>query len=219
MDTIDWNTPWQDRAFYFCGKLDPPVVAKVWRFRSEDKYDSDEQPELTALALVHRCVKCVGQRPFLLIASEPAPPTAMRSRKGVLWNCKALRNSPHIAIEVECDHGETRLAAIVDLSEFGFDSEASALLNWGRGLLVLAAESLERVRRIAEPWISPHGSDIFAFDFDTIGSSLRQNITCGVLRYFPPSAPRPETVVVVANASFVDEGACECIDSVVLHGG
>lgn len=214
MDVIDANTTWEDRAFYFCGKLDPPVVAKIWRFRSEDEYDSEEQPELLAMTLIQKFAECIGKRPFLLLASDPESPSALGSKKGVLSDYKKLRQLAHITFENECEHGDTRLGALVDLSGFGFDSSASALLNWGRGLIVLATESLESLKDLTEQWVSTHVDDVLAFDYDAIGVSLRQNTSSGILRYLPPSNSRSETIVVVADESLVNEGACECINSI-----
>ncbi len=214
MDVIDSNTTREDRAFYFCGELASPVVAKIWRFRSEDEYDSEERPEFLAMTLIQSFAKCTEKQPFLLLSSDVGSPTALRSKKGVLWDHKELRQLPHVTFEIECEHGETRLGAIVDLSEFGFDSAASALLNWGQGLIVLATESLETVKCLAEKWPSTDASDILAFDYDSIAASLRQNAASGILRYLPPSSSRPETVVVVADETFIGEGACACIDSI-----
>ena len=214
MDVIDANTTWEDRAFYFCGKLDSPVVVKIWRFRSEDEYDSEEQPGIMAMSLVQSFAECIGKRPFLFLASDAGSPTALRSKKGVLWDHKELRQLPHIAFETECEQGETRLAVLVDLSAFGFESAASALLNWGHGLIVLATESLEKLKELTEHWVSTNVEDVLAFDFDAIAVSLRQNTPSGILRYLPPSNSRSETIVVVADESLVSEGACDCIDSI-----
>lgn len=214
MDVVDANTAWEDRAFYFCGKLSSPVVAKIWHFRSEDEYDSAEQPELLAVALIQKFAKCIGKRPFLLLASDPEASSALRSKKGVLWDHKELRQLPHVRFEKECEHGDTRLGALVDLSEFGFDSSASALLNWGRGLIVLATESLECLKEPTEQWISTDADAVLAFDYDAIGVSLRQHASSGILRYLPPSNSRLETIVVIADESLVDEGTCECICSI-----
>ncbi len=214
MEVIDSNATWEDRAFYFCGQLTSPVVARIWRFRSEDEYDSDEQAETSAMKLIRSFSECIEQRAFLLLASDIGSPTAVRSKKGVLWDHKELRQLNHIAFESECEGGDTRLGAIVDLSEFGFDSAPSALLNWGQGLIVLGTESLETLKTLAQEWISTAGGDVLAFDYDAVAESLRLNAASGILRYLPPSNSRPETVVVVANEGFVGEGACECIDSI-----
>jgi len=214
MEVIDSNTAWKDRAFYFCGKLERPVNAKIWHFRSEEEYDAQEQPEVVSMTLVRRFAKCIGKPPILVLFSDVGTASALRSKKGVLWEHKELRQLPHIAFEIECGHGETRLGAIVDLSEFSFDSSASALLNWGRGLIVLSTDTLGEVKHLVEHWASKDTADVLAFDYDAIASSLHQNAAFGVLRYLPPSNSRPETIVVVAEEHFVGKGACECIDSI-----
>ncbi|MHB0956262.1 MAG: hypothetical protein ACYC0X_07775 [Pirellulaceae bacterium] len=213
MEVIDSKTAWEDRAFYFSGQLDSPVVAKIWRFRSENEYDSVERPEVMAMTLIRSFAECIGKRPILLVASDIGSTTVLRSKKGVLWDHKELRQLPHIAFEIECGHGETRLGAVVDLTDFSFDSSASALLNWGRGLVVLTTEPLDDVKRLVEQWTSKDTGDVLAFDYDAIAASLQQNTTCGILRYLPPGNSRPETIVVVGEEHLVSEGACECIDS------
>lgn len=214
MDVIDSNTAWEDRAFYFCGKLERPLDAKIWHFRSEEAYDAEEQPEVMSMTLVRKFAKCVGKRPILVLFSDLGTPSALRSKKGVLWEHKELRPLPHVAFEVECG-AETRLGAIVDLADFSFDSSASAVLNWGQGLIVLTTETLGDVKQRAEHWASKDAGDVLAFDYDAIAASLHRNTAFGILRYLPPSYSRPETIVVVAEEHFVDEGACECIDSII----
>lgn len=213
MDVIDSRTTWEDRAFYFCGQIAPPIVARIWRFRSEDEYDADEQAETMARNLVRSFARCIEQRAILLLTSDIGMPTAVRSKKGVLWDHKAIRQLQHIAFESECENGETRLGAVVDLSEFSFDCDSSALLNWGQGMIVLSNEPLETVRMLVEQWISRTAKDVLAYDYDAVAASLQQNGKMGILRYLPPSSSRSETVVIVANENFVGEGACECIDA------
>lgn len=212
MDVFDSNTNWEDRAFYFSGKLDAPVIGKVWCLRSEDEYDSTEQPELMAMILVRNFVECIGKRPFLILASDAGVPTAVRSKKSVLWNHKVLRQLPHVTFEIPCEDGQTRLGAIVDLSEFGFDSGSSALLNWLKGLIVLTTASLENLQDLTSQWVSTNANSSFPFDYNAIAATLRQDTSNGILRYLPPGNSRPETVVVVAGDRLVDEDACRCID-------
>jgi hypothetical protein len=215
MVEFDSTTAWKDRAFYFCGKLEQPVVAKIWHFRSEREYDTEPKPEFMAMTLVRSFAKCLGKPPILILFSDVGSPSAMRSKKGVLWEHKVLRQLPHIAFEIECGHGDTRLGAIVDLSDFSFDSSASAILNWGRGLIVLSNDSLSDLKQLVEQWASKDTADVLAFDYDAIASSIQQNTALGLLRYLPPSNSRLEAIVVVGEEHFVDEGACECIDSIM----
>lgn len=84
-----------------------------------------------AMTLVRGFVKCIGKSSFFALLSDASGPTALRSRKGVLWDYKELRQLPHTTFEIDCGYGKTRLGAIVDFSDFSFDSAASALLNWG----------------------------------------------------------------------------------------
>lgn len=214
MDVFNSNTAWHDRAFYFCGKLDRPVDVKVWHFRSEEEYDAENQPEIMSMTLVRSVADCIGKPPILVLFSDAGTPSALRSKKGVLWEHKELRQLPHIAFEIECGHGETRLGSIVDLSDFSFDSSASALLNWGRGVIVLSTDTLNDVKHLVEKWASDDAADVLAFNYDAIASTLHQNTVIGVLRYLPPSNSRPEAIVVVADEHFVGEGACKCIDSI-----
>lgn len=215
MVVFDSTTRWEDRAYYFCGKLEQPVEAKIWHFRSEQEYDAEEQPEDLPMTLVQSFARCIGKRPILVLLSDVGSPAALRSKKGVLWEYKELRQLPNIAFEITCEDGQTRLGAVVDLSEFGFDSSASALLNWGRGLIVLSANSLNDVKQLVENWASKDTADVLAFDYDAISSSIQQNTAFGVLRYLPPTSSRQETVVVVAEEHFVDKRACKCIDSII----
>lgn len=214
MDVIDSTTAWKDRAFYFCGKLERPVEMKVWHFRSEEEYDTEDNPETLAMTLVHSLVKCIGKPSFLALLSDASGPTALRSKKGVLWEHKGLKQLPHTAFEIDCGHGETRLGAIVELSDFNFNFAASALLNWGRGMIILSTDALSVVKKRAEQWASKNAADVLAFDYDAIASSLHQDATLGVLRYLPPCNSRQESIVVVAEENFVGGGACECINSI-----
>jgi len=214
MELIDSNTKWENRVFYFCGQLAHPLIARIWRFRSEDEYDADEHAETFAMNLVQSVAECIEKRPFLLLASDIELPTPVRSKKGVLWDHKELRQLPHITFEIECDHGETRLGVIVDLADFSFGSAHNALLNWGQGLVVLTSESLKNVKELTEKWVSKDAGNVLAFDYDAVAASLRQNTASGILRYLPPSSSRPETIVVVAHQNLVSEGACECINSI-----
>lgn len=215
MEIMGSDTRWDEHAFYFGGHLDASVVAKLWRFRSEREYDSEERPELTAMTHIESSIGCIGKQSFLLLASDVAARTAVRSRKGILWENEALRELPHITFETECDNGQTRLGALVDLSKFRFDSSANMLLNWGHGLLVLTASSLEEVEQLARQWVSTNARDVIAINYDAVATTLRQNAGCGILRYFPPSPSRPETVAVIAGNTFVSDAAFKCIDSLM----
>ena len=217
MDVIDPGTAWEERAFYFSGKLESPLDIKVWHFRSEEMYDAEEQPEVTAMNLIRDIAKCVGRRPVLILFSDQEPPSALRSRKSVLWGYDELQRLPHIVFEVECGHSKTRLGAVIDLSCFSFRSSSSAVLNWGNGIIVLSMDTLDNVKQLVEHWVSKRSDDVIAFDFDAIANSLHHNVELGVLRYLPPSNSRPETVVVVAEEAFVDQEACRCIDSIAQH--
>ncbi|MFN7769236.1 MAG: hypothetical protein ACK5WR_16205 [Planctomycetaceae bacterium] len=214
MIVFDSTTPWKDRAFYFCGKLEQPIVAKVWFIRSEQEYDAESQPEILAMSLIRRCAKCLGKPPFLVFFSDGGRPSALRSKKGALCDNKELRQLPHIAFELACGHGETKLGAIVDLSDFSFDSCASYLLNWGRSLILLSSDSLSDLKLVVEKWTSKDRADVLAFDYDAIASSIHKSTGLGLMRYLPPSNSRREAIVVVAEKHFVDERARECIDAI-----
>jgi len=214
MEVIDSETTWEDRAFYFAGHIVSPVAAKLWHFRSEDEYDSNERAETMAMNLIRSFSKCIEKRAFLLLTSDIGLPTAVRRKKGVLWDHKTIRQLQHITFETECEEGKTRVGALVDLSGFGFDCEPSALLNWIQGIIVLSDEPLETVEKLVKQWVSRTDRSTFPYDYDAVAGSLQQNAMMGILRYLPPSGSRPETVVVVANEKLVHDGACECIDAI-----
>ena len=213
MELIDEGVSWANRAFYFSGELASPVVAKLWQFRSETKYDRAECPEDGALDLIQQFVNCTNTRAYLLLASYIAANSAFRSKKGILWDYKELRQLRHLAFDCDCGNSKSRLVALVDLSEFGFDSSHRAILDWLNGMLVLCRNETECVREMVEGWISTDVHDVLAFDHDCVGKSLQQDPAIGVLRYFPSDNGRSEEVVVIANDGLVDDEVCECIES------
>ena len=79
MVVFDSTTAWKDRAFYFSGKLEPPIEAKIWQFRTEQEYDTEEQPEVMSMTLVRSFAKCIGKPPILLLFSDAGTPSALRS--------------------------------------------------------------------------------------------------------------------------------------------
>lgn len=212
MDLIDSRATWDDYAFYFGGKLSDGLVARIWRFRTEREYDFDQYSVLTAVSIVHGVVSCVGKRAFLLLASDVGTQTALRSKKGVLWNYKGLRERPYLESEVKCSNGQTRLGAVVELSADCMTSDTKPLLNWGQGLIVLSSGSLTEIARLTSQWVSADSSDVLAFDFDAISETLRRDSTLGILRYFPPDNSRTEAVVIAADKSFVSEEMCRCVE-------
>lgn len=215
MNVIDGKTPWEDRAYYFCGNLAPPLVARVWHFRSEERYDAETQAKTVAMQLIRRAIECVERRPYLLLTSGVETESASRSRKGVLWDEGDLQLLPHLLFEVSCENGGSRLGAIVDLSQFGFDGASNAILNWGRALIVLSSEPIKSLPHLTEHWLSTDPRDVLAFDYDAVAASLREHRTTGILRYLPPSSSRPEGLVVVGDKNFVSQRVGECIESIM----
>jgi hypothetical protein len=214
MYVIDSNTALKDRAFYFPGKLENRLDAKIWQFRSEEEYDAQEQPDILSMNLVHDVIKCVEKPPALVLCSDPSPPSQLRSKKGVLWGHTELRQLPHVAFEVDCTTGNTRLGAVVDLRRFSFCSSADAVLNWVRGLLLLAEHGLSDARQLAEQWVSKDASSVLGFDYDAIALSLQRNPQSAILRYLPPGNCRTEAIAVIADRYFVDNTMRQCIDLV-----
>ena len=188
------------------------MVAKLWHFRTENEYDRDEVPEIMAINLVQKFVDCTKTNAFLLLASDIDATSASRSKKGILWNHRELRQLPHLAFDCDCGNVQSRLVAIIDLSEFDYDSAYQAILNWGQALIVCCEDEIERVKEITENWVSTERNDVLAFDYNHVSQSLRQNAAMGVLRYLPPGNTRSEAIVLIANDDFLDEGSCECIE-------
>lgn len=214
MQVFDVDTNWEERAFYFCGQIDSSVIGRVWAFRSDDEYDSDENAAITAMNLICRFRNCLGRRAFLVFVSDIASPSLVRTKKGVLWDYKALRGIQNVAFEYEAEHSQTRLGAVVDLSDFGFDTDSSALLNWGQGMIVFSDNQLDFIADLAKSWCSTTSADALGFNYDKVAESLKEHEDMGILRYLPPSASRPESVVVAAREDFVNQGALECIESI-----
>jgi hypothetical protein len=214
MDLIDDHMAWADRAFYFSGQLTPPLLAKLWRFRSDEQYDADEHAENTALTLVRRFASCVKTGVYFIMTSDIERPSLVRSKKGLLWNYDGLRQLPYTTFELNCSEGRTRLVAVVDLSRFEFESDAGPILNWGRGLIVFAPESLEHLKTYSKNWISTNINDVLGFDYDAVATSLCRNAGMAIMRYLPPSQSRLETIVIVGSDGFVDAEMQACVECI-----
>lgn len=212
MYVVDSKTAWKDRALYFPGGLDNGLDVKIWQFRSEEAYDAQEQPDILSLTLVHNVIKCVNKRPALVLLSDSGPPSQLRSKKGVLWGHTELRQLPHVAFDVDCATGSTRLGAVIDLERFSFCSSAEAVLNWVRGLFLLSEHSLSDAKQLVEQWVSKDASSVLAFDYDAIALSLQRNTQSAILRYLPPGNRRSEMIAVIADKCFVDNTMRQCID-------
>lgn len=217
MEVMDSNTLWREHVFVFSGHIIPGILVRLWRFRSESEYNSESNPELFTRTLIRDIAKILGVKPFLLYASDPRPRSAVRSWKGALWSCKALRAQPHELFETQCVTGETRLCAVVDLSQFGFEVGEDPLLNFLESIIVFSNTSLSDVTEIIRPWISTNRKDVLSFDYDSIASTLQKDPSIGVLRCFRPREPRPETIVIVAHNRFVSSQASASIDDLAVR--
>jgi hypothetical protein len=219
MERIAGNVRWSERAHFFSGPLNTPVVARVWYFRSERDYDAVEQAEIVAARMVRQFAECAGTFCFLLIASDAATPSILRSTKSAVWEYRCLRKLRHLNSETQCIDGSTRLVTLIDLSRFAFDTDYSALLNWGGSVIVLCNDSIESLLVTVGPWIQCDPNSTVAFDFDAVATSIQMNPMLGLLRYFPPDRSRREAIVVVAHEPFIDDAKQACMDSISRDEG
>jgi hypothetical protein len=217
MEVMDSHTPWNEHAPDFSGHIVPGILVRRWCFRSEREYHSESSPELFTRTLIPDVAKILGVKPFLLYASDPRPRSAVRSWKGALWTCKALRAQPHELFENQCVTGETRLCAVVDLSQFGFELADDPLLNFLESIIVFSNTSLGDVTQMIQPWISTNRKEVLSFDYDSIASTLQKDASIGVLRCFLPHEPRPETIVIIAHEHFVSGQASASIDDLATR--
>jgi hypothetical protein len=214
MEIIKSTLGLESPPYYFWGILPPPVIARVWYLRSEYQFEMEEQPYILNVHVYGRFVACIPKRAFLIHFSQIDLTSASRSYKGMLWEHKALKLLPNIVFEVDCGFGKSRLGAVVDISESGFDLSLRSLFAWGNGVVILSNEPLAFIKRLADEWVTTSLKTSLAFDYKKVAASLRQTPTVGILQSFPPSSTLAESMAIVAHESFINESTCAQLDSI-----
>jgi len=205
--------PRTDRAFLFYPELPPSVVVRAWRFRSEEEYDRETQPEATALRLLQRVIACTRKKSYVVTVSDLDKSSPLRSKKGVLWEWRhsVLPKLCRRSFEVHAATGSSRLAAIIELTDFSFDAWPDVILNWYYGLIVLTDMPFDDMAGEIEKWISTNPRKALGYDYEALGDSLNKCKDIAALRYFPADNGMHETIAIVSNEAFMADEVEGCI--------
>lgn len=211
---VSLNT--DDTSFFFDADVVESLLLEKIGLRSGQEYDGDICAEKTALKYIERISKCFDGNVYLVTASQDVGPTnKIRSKKGVLWNEKKLRNLEAYSSEVEVGMGSTRLVSLVKLESFNYDAAEAIVLNWVFSFILLTKLDVEDLNCLIEGWMAKGGKSVLAFNYDAVAKDLLELSTTSVLRYFPADNGRDETLVVVGNRKFIEEKVQKCVRSIV----
>jgi hypothetical protein len=194
-----------DKFFFSDSDVSDSLSLEKIGLRSEQAYDGDIFAEKTALKYIERISKYFDGHVYLVSASQDVGPISrVRSKKGVLWNEKKLRNLENYSSEVEVDVGSTRLVSLVKLDGFSYDVGEAIILNWKYSFFLLTTLEIKDLNGLVEGWVAKKRKSVLAFSYDAVAKDLLKLSTTSVLRYFPADNGRDETLVVVGNREFVE---------------
>ncbi|GLR04325.1 hypothetical protein GCM10007906_19120 [Vibrio hyugaensis] len=195
-----------EKAFFFNVDLSDSLFLEKIKLRSEQEYDVDQCPEITALKYIEKISHCFDGNVYLVVASHDiGPASKLRLKKGALWSNKELRNLEGYSGEVEVALGSTRLVSLVNLEKFDYESEGEAVLNWAFSFILLTKLDLESFNGLVEGWVAKGEKSVLAFNYDAVARDLLKLSTTSVLRYFPADNGRDETLVVVGNRGMLKD--------------
>lgn len=205
-----------EKSFYFYADVSDSLLLEKIELRSEEEYDKDICAEKTALKYIEKISKCFDGNVYLVTASQGVGPiNKMRSKKGVLWTEKKLRNLENYSGEVEVGLGSTRLVSLVKLEDFNFDSAEVIVLSWVFSFILLTKLNVEIISGLVDSWVAKDHKSVLAFNYDAIAKDLSRLSTTSVLRYFPADNGRNETIVVAGNREFVENNVQKCVRSII----
>lgn len=212
--SVPLNT--DEKTFFFDADISDSLLLEKFGLRSERDYDGDVRAGKTALKYIEEISKCFDGNVYLVTASQDiGPAKKIRSKKGVLWNEKSLRNLERYSGEVEVGMGSTRLVSLVKLEGFDYDTAEATVLNWVFSFILLTKLNIEDLSGFIEGWVAKEGSSVLAFNYDAVAKDLLGLSTTSVLRYFPADNGRDETLVVVGNREFVEKRIQKCVQFIV----
>ena len=190
-----------DLGFLFTKSMNSSLVLKTRVFRSEKLYAEDLHAEHTALNYLHQLrVKCAEDHMFLVyVDSQIRAHSAVRSHKGLLYECRDLAQLPHRSLEVDCGDCRTRLAVVVDIGAPLPMSCAHIILNYLFACIVISPHPLEHIGNLALRWIERSDKSVRGIDYDALTADLEADDELGIVRYFVVDNGRPELLVVVAQ--------------------
>jgi hypothetical protein len=187
-------------SFWFPSVLKSPLVLLVKELRPEVIYDSDSQPERSALATIRNAAKSLPGRPYAVMADgRIGPKGGFRSRKGILPLQSPLRQLDHFDLEAPIGSGGSRLGVLFTLGYSVPAEDSGSLLNFVNGVLVFSSLPREDICAVAKDWLGGNETRSFGLNFDAIAVSLVNHSETIVLRHFPADNGRNEELVMVGN--------------------
>lgn len=191
------------KSYYFGENIVKPVVMRIMTLRSEPEYDADPCPEKTALKYNEKIYKQLGVNIYLLNASEEvAASNKLRTKKRSMFLESHFQKLDSRSGEFEVFEGKTRLASLVNLNGFGFDTSEMIILNWGYSLVILSAIDIDTLYGYVDGWIDKRQKAWFPFNYDAIAHDLLSLDKTIVTRYFFADNGHNECLVIVGNENF-----------------
>jgi len=192
----------------FFGRAELPdnFVVITKDLRAEELFKTDENPSQTVAHYIEHVATSFGGNVFLLASTDSvARPRKLRTYKGVLWNYKGLRSLSRVDYEIAIPGGTTRLASLVDLAGYDFETSRLGIMQWFEVLIILTDSGWSDVAEIAPSWISAVEDVVFPFDFQKIADDLAASKNGVIFRYGSPWNHDPELIVLAGDEAFVDD--------------
>lgn len=201
--------------FYFDAHITEPLALKKRELRSELEYDADVFSEKTALKYISKFSKCFEGNIYLLTTSQNIKASSkLRTKKGVLWQKKELRNLENKNWEVDVSYGKTRLVSLVNLDGFNYDTSEEVVLNWMFSLIILSTMDISFLYEYIKEWLAKGDNCASVYNYDAVAHNLNSLDSTAVLRYFPADNNGCEMLVVVGKRDFIGTSIEDCINSI-----
>lgn len=200
-------------AFLFTESMGPSLVLKTKILRSEESYDEDQDAQQTALNYILQIrEECSEYHMYLVYTSSGIKQfSAVRSHKGLLYNCKDLALLPHERLEVDCGEGRTRLAVVIDLGAYQQESCVHMVLGYSYGCIVMSSHPLTYVSNLALRWIARSEKSVRGIDYSAVATDLESDDKLGAVRYFFADNGSPELLVAVAQRGILQSKLCQAL--------
>lgn len=179
---------------------------KVVNLRSYD----DFQKTLDSYEFELTCIKKIIDYNYInfknciwFYSSDAAPPSKVRTHKGLFYKDNNYQSFPSIQKEIEVAENRTRIYALVKLMPEYINGQQIKLLNWHYGFILFTDDAISSIEKQAELW-NRKGKYSFSVDYSYIAKYLTNNPKSVAMRYFPGHNYKDEKMVFLSQNSLTD---------------
>lgn len=205
-----------DHKYLFGTQLGESIECRAFCFDENPEFHEDGRGAIRGLQVLQNIGEHFSGKIFLILTAQKLSYSRSDLPKhayDLFWKFENLNNLKRIELKVDIGNEIELPVAVIDISDFNFNTENLNIFNVERCICVLTHEYINTITDLVKPWVLSYShSKIMSLDQEAMTNSLDKFGSHSFVRYIQSHNGWYETLAVAGPKNYLDTEIFPAVD-------